>query len=144
MTKTILHINSIVSSSSSEDTESTHTQCGLVSPPIRNSNSFNHLINVNHSTPSSASNQAHRLNAHLSFRKCRSFIHLTKSTEKLQTSLIDSESHGNCDRLRKTASNPTAIYMAIKQEHHLLVHRIFKRCKVNFNLCVMLCLWLFN
>lgn len=134
MTKTILQNSS--TSSSSEDTESTHTQSGLVSPPVRNSNSFNHLINENHSTLSNASNQAHRLNAQSSFRKCRSFIHLTKATEKLQTSLIDTEAYDNCDRLRKTVSNPTAIYMAIKQEHHLLVHRIFKRCKVNFNLCV--------
>lgn len=139
MRKTILHNSSTISSSSSEDTASTHTQC--VSPPIRNSNSFNNLTNVNHLAASNASNQVHLLNTQSSFRKCQSFIHLTKATEKLQTSLIDTEHCGDCDRLRKTTSNSTAIYMAIKQEHHLLVHRIFNRCKVIFNLCVMLCLW---
>lgn len=133
---------STVSSSSSDDTESTQTQSGFVSPPpppIRNSITFDNLteqtfvaattvaavaatINTNPNLP-----QAYPLNMHQPFRKCRSYVHLTKVPDRIQSSLIDP---GHCDRLQKSASTPTAIYMAIKQEHRFLVHRIFNRCKV--------------
>lgn len=127
MKKTIFHNSCNISSCSSEDTESTHTQSGFVSspPPIRNSNTFDNSINVTNQMPD-------LLNTQSSFRKCQSFIHLSKTSEKTQSSLIDIEHCGNCNRLRKTASTPNAIYMAIKQDHQLLVHRIFNRCKVNF------------
>lgn len=129
MSTTNLDTNSTVSSSSTEDTESTHTQSGFVSPPIRASFTIDNLAN-NHQSNHLTANplNAHQRNPHTAFRKCRSFIHLSKCTDRAQTSLIDS---GNSDRVKKSASTPTAIYMAIKQEHHFLVYRIFNRCKVN-------------
>lgn len=147
---------STASSCSSEDTDSTQTQSGLVSPtppqPLSSPSLSTDVDNLatnchtNHSIVSNATTQIHinlnRNNIHnnkhhhqalnqpiSSFRKCKSYVHLTKATEKLQTSLIDCTEHS--ERLRKTASTPNAIYMAIKQEHHfLLMHRIFNRCKV--------------
>ncbi|XP_055325342.1 hippocampus abundant transcript 1 protein isoform X2 [Sitodiplosis mosellana] len=150
MRKTMLDI-STASNCSSEDTDSTQTRSGLVSPSpqppsFRNSSTFDDLatnsltkhsiasnastqINININQINNNDNHHHQLNAPLSsFRKCQSFIHLTKATDKLQTSLIDCTEQSV--RLRKTASTPSAIYMAIKQEHHLLlVRRIFNRCK---------------
>ncbi|XP_031631780.1 hippocampus abundant transcript 1 protein isoform X3 [Contarinia nasturtii] len=144
MTNTMLHMST--SCSSSDDTNSTQTQSGFVSPPIRNSITFDNFAKkhnnvTNHLTAATVtavnpSNQ--QLNTQSiaqsssssTFRKCRSFIHLTNmtTTGKCQSSLINDTEH--CDRLRKTASTPNAIYMAIKQEHHLfMVHRIFNRCK---------------
>lgn len=140
-------------SNSSDDTDSTQTQCSVVLPPIRNSNTFDSLVEknrLNHSAANDtadvaaaataaaiaaavATGQDHQLNSETTFRKCQSFIHLSKASDKFQSSLIDSS--GNCDRLRKATSTPTAIYMAIKQEHHLYVHRIFNRCKVNLICC---------
>lgn len=118
-----------VSSSSSDDTESTqNTQCAPVSPLPHiqiNSTTFINLANPLASTAHPS--HEHQSNTHTPFRKCRSFIHLSKASDRVQSSLADS---GNCDRLRKSASTPNAIFMAIKQEHHLLVHRIFNRCKV--------------
>lgn len=153
MRKSMLDL-STASSCSSEETDSTQTQSGLVTPtpppqpsPSLSTDADNLATNgqTNHSIISNATTQTHihsnRNNIHnnnhhqqlnrpiSSFRKCQSYVHLTKATEKLQTSLIDCTEHS--ERLRKTASTPNAIYMAIKQEHHfLLMHRIFKRCKV--------------
>lgn len=133
MSKTILDMSSVSSSISSDETESTNTQLGNLatpSPPIQNSTTFNNLAKPLTTTAANLP-QSHQTNAnpntHTPFRKCRSFIHLTKPSDRVQSSLIDS---GNCDRLRKSASTPNAIYMAIKQEHRFLVHRIFNRCKV--------------
>lgn len=129
------------SSNSSDDTDSTQTQCSIVLPPIRNSNTFDNLVNKNRinnftsatatvPTVATAAQDPRQLHTQSPFRKCQSFIHLSKTSDRLQSSLIDCS--GNCDRLRKATSTPTAIYMAyIKQEPHLFVHRIFNRCKVN-------------
>lgn len=141
MKKPILDVNN-----SSDDTDSTQTQCSVVLPPIQNSNTFDSLVEKNRINQLAANDtvdvaaasaiatvaaaaQDHQLNSETTFRKCQSFIHLSKASDKFQSSLIDSS--GNCDRLRKATSTPTAIYMAIKQDHHLYVHRIFNRCKVN-------------
>lgn len=145
MTETKLHTST---SCSSSDTDSTQTQSGLVSPPIRNSITFDNLtkkhknqtnymtaatvaaVNPSNQQLNTQSNTQSSSTTSSTFRKCRSFIHLT-TAGKCQSSLFtDTE---QCNRLRKTASTPNAIYMAIKQEHHLLVHRIFNRCKVNFS-----------
>lgn len=155
MKKLILDITNNANSNSSDDTDSTQTQCSsVVLPPIRNSNTFDSLVErnrINHlSTAAVGSGAAtqdhhyhhhhhhHQLNKQSTFRKCQSFIHLSKTSDRVHSSLTDTS--GNCDRLRKASSTPTAIYMAIKQEQDLLVHRIFRRCKVNLICCFALLL----
>lgn len=146
MSKTILQI-STVSSSSSDDTDSTQTQCESL-PPIRNSCTFDHLPINHHQT---INLQTHQLNesdvitdstvtstttSTSSFRKCKSFVQLTTATGKLQNSIVDSDFCGNCEHPRKltTAATTAAVFMAIKPDQHFFIYRIFNRCKVNFSI----------
>lgn len=126
--KQILH-NSTTSNSSSENTDSTLIQSGFVSSPIRKCNTFDNLTEKNMLTVmSNVTNQPHEMTKQSSFRKCQSFIHLSNGTEKIQSSLIDIE-HSS-DHIRKTISTPNAIYLAIKPELRLSMHRIVNRRKV--------------
>lgn len=117
-------------SNSTDGTESTHTQTGLVSPkPMRNSITVGNLANIHRWPAKSFANKSHK-----PFRKCQSFVHLSKiSSDRVHSSLINHR-HGstanNDHLLHKSSSSPSAIYTAIKQEHRYFVYRIFSRCKV--------------
>lgn len=120
------------STDGTDGTESTHTQSGLVSPPMRNSITVGNLANIHRWPAKSFANKSHARHTHKPFRKCQSFIHLSKlSSDRVHSSLINRESTANNDHLLdKSSSSPSAIYTAIKQEHRYFVYRIFTRCKV--------------
>lgn len=126
MSKTILQISS-VSSSSSNDTDSTQTQSDAL-PPIRNCCTFDHLPKNHQLNESDVNRVAGQLT--YPFRKCKSFVQLDTGTGKLKNSLIVSDYCGNCDYSHRAASAPSTVYMAIKLDHQFSIQRIFSRCKV--------------
>lgn len=144
MEKTILYMHTMSNSSTSnsssninstDDTESTHIECDAISPPIRNSFTVENLMNFRRwpvksfATKPSVSHA--KLHTPKPFRKCKSFIHLTKnSSDRVHSALIDHRSMANSDHLFNKSSSTPSIYTAIKPEHRFLVHRIFNRCKV--------------
>lgn len=118
-----------------DGTESTHTQSDLVSPSMRNSITIGNFTNIHRCWPTKSfatKSVSHAKYTHKPFRKCQSFVHLSKmSSGGVHSSLINHESATNNDHLlHKSASSASAIYTTIKQEHRYFVYRIFSRCKV--------------
>lgn len=113
-----------------DGTESTHTQSDLISPAMRSSITIGNFTNIHRCWPTKS--VSHAKYTHKPFRKCQSFVHLSKtSSDRVQSSLINHESTTNNDHLiHKSSSSASAIYTTIKQEHRYLVYRIFSRCKV--------------
>lgn len=124
---------------------STHTQTGLISPrPMRNSITIGNFANIHRCWPTATKSftnksisHAKYTTTHKPFRKCQSFVHLSKlSSERVHSSLINHETTTTTNNdhllLNKSSSSASAaaIYTAIKQEHRYFVYRIFSRCKV--------------
>lgn len=133
--------NSLNSTSNSTNgTDSTHTQSDPVSPPpIQCSVTVENLANIRRWPAKTLTNKSvsHTQHTHKPFRKCQSFIHLSKiSSERVHSALIKHESIAKNDQLLDKSSSsssslsPSAIYTTIKQEHRYFVYRIFSRCKV--------------
>lgn len=128
--------SSNVRSNSTDGTESTHTQTGLISPPMRNSITIGNFANIHRCWPTKSyanKSVSHAKHTHKPFRKCQSYVHLSNVTsDRVHSSLINHESTTNNDHLLldKSLSSPSTIYTAIKQEHRYFVYRIFSRCKV--------------
>lgn len=64
---------------------------------------------------------------------CFLFVYqLTTISGKPRNSLVDNDYSANSDHPHKTASTTTSasVHMAIEQDQHLLIQRIFKHCKV--------------
>lgn len=146
-TNNMSNTNSMASSSSKKNsidgTGSAHTQSDLVSPPIQNNSTFNiveHFANNRRwsavkSLTHNKQTVSHAKHTHKPFRKCQSFVHLSKiSSDRVHNSLINHhETMSNTVHLlNKSSSSPCAIYTAIKQEHRYFAYRIFSRCKVVF------------
>lgn len=129
--------SSNIPSNSIDGTESTHTETCLISqPPMRNSITIGNFTNIHRCWPTKSftnKSVSHAKHTHKPFRKCQSYVHLSKTTSgSVHSSLINHESTTNNDHLllNKSSSSPGAIYTAIKQEHRYFVYRIFSRCKV--------------
>lgn len=141
MEKTIFCNSSSTSSSNirsnnlTDGTESTYTESDLISPSLRNSITIGNFANIHRCWPTksfAAKSVSHTKYTHKPFRKCQSFVQLSKmSSDRVHSSLINHESTTNNDHLlHKSSSSASAIYTTIKQEHRYLVYRIFSRCKV--------------
>lgn len=118
-----------------DGTESTHTQPNVISSTMRNSITVGNFTNIHRCWPTksfAARSASHTKYTHKPFRKCQSFVHLSKtSSDRVHSSLINHASTTNNDHLlHKSSSTASAIYTTIKQEHRYFVYRIFSRCKV--------------